>query len=101
MPQPGDQCVARPVDGGPAVFDQPGTGSVVRWRPDGKALALVVDSGLNIAVCPLDGSPAPLTRFKRGFINSFDFAPDGKLLLARGEFNSDLVMISNFRRIEK
>jgi hypothetical protein len=45
----------------------------------------------------LDGSaPTVLTRFKSGGISGFDWAPDGRLVMSRGEARSDAVLISDF-----
>jgi DNA-binding winged helix-turn-helix (wHTH) protein/Tol biopolymer transport system component len=105
-PEPVNKLAVIPVDGTlPArilevpgwTFEQP----CLRWSPDGKGLqSLVIRDGVtNIWDLPLaGGEPKQLTKFTSGLIVDFNWFPDGKrLLLARGELNSDVVLISNFR----
>ena len=64
-----------------------------------KGIAFVRDLAgtSNIWVLPLAGGPpTQLTKFRKGTIDSFGFAPDGKLVLARGDVQSNSVLISNF-----
>ncbi len=72
--------------------------SQVRWTPDGRAVAYVVGSDrvANIWAQPVDGgAPRPLTDFKDGGgIWSFDWSKDGRLAMARGLMNNDVVMMS-------
>ncbi len=91
------------VDGGPPVkiLDAPGGvygfGSPL-WSPDGKGLEhiLTQNGSSNIWEQPLDGSrPRQLTTFGSGRIFDFNWSRDGKrLLLARCEVSSDVVLLS-------
>jgi Tol biopolymer transport system component len=59
------------------------TARVVRWSPDGHAVAFIDGAGgaSNIWVQALDGSPArKLTNFSEGRITTFDWSPDGTRL---------------------
>jgi Tol biopolymer transport system component len=72
----------------------------IEWTPDGRALAyLDIRQGVsNIWVQPLDGGPPrQLTHFGRSDqVLSFAWSRDGKqLAMARGNFVSDVVLISN------
>jgi Tol biopolymer transport system component len=105
-PEPLDKLAVIPVDGtSPTrILEVPGwtfENACLRWSPDGKGLqSLVIRDGVtNIWELPLaGGKPKQLTKFTSGLIRDFDWFPDGKqLLLARGEINSDVVLISNFR----
>jgi len=50
----------------------------------------------NIWIQPLAGGPArQLTNFTADRIWDFDWAPDNRLILARGPRNQDLVLIRN------
>jgi Tol biopolymer transport system component/DNA-binding winged helix-turn-helix (wHTH) protein len=76
-----------PIAGGPPVRTLPISGThaarVVRWSPDGRALAYIDGAGgaSNIWVQPLDGSPArTLTSFTEGRITTFDWSRDGSRL---------------------
>jgi Tol biopolymer transport system component len=74
---------------------------VVRWTPDGKALAYIANEGevSNIWVRPLDGSAAKkLTDFKTETVIAFAWSPDGKrLLVSRGAETSDVVILSDLK----
>jgi Tol biopolymer transport system component/tRNA A-37 threonylcarbamoyl transferase component Bud32 len=70
----------------------------IRWIPDGQALTYSITRGSvsNIWIQPLAGGPArQLTGFTTDLIRDFDWAPDNRLILARGPENQDLVLISN------
>jgi len=71
--------------------------SLVRWTPDGSALAYILnrDGVSNIWIQPLDGTPPrQLTNFKSDQIFWFEWSPDGKQLgVSRGTISSDVVMI--------
>jgi Tol biopolymer transport system component/predicted Ser/Thr protein kinase len=72
--------------------------SRIRWTPDGQALSYNMDRGgvSNIWIQPLAGGPArQLTNFTADRIWDFDWAPDNRLILARGPRNQDLVLIRN------
>ena len=73
-------------------------GGSVRWTHKGDIAFLSRGGGVsNVMLYPLDGPPKALTHFNDGQIWDFDDAPDGKLILARGEVKNDVVLISNFR----
>jgi serine/threonine protein kinase len=91
-----------PLNGGPPVksFEVPQGvmfQSLVRWTPDGSALAYSVsrDGVSNIWAQPLDGGPSKqITKFKSDHIFWFEWSPDGHQLgLSRGAITSDVVMI--------
>ena len=70
------------------------------WHPNGKDLTYrrSVAGTAQIFAQPLQGGqPRQLTRLKDGFINAYDWLPDGKLVMARGTARSDVVLISNYR----
>jgi Tol biopolymer transport system component/DNA-binding winged helix-turn-helix (wHTH) protein len=73
---------------------------IVRWTPDGRALAYIVTSqgASNIWSQPLGGGePVPLTDFKSDQMFFFDWSRDGKYLACvRGTRASDIVLLSNF-----
>ena len=71
-------------------------GGTLWWTPSGDAVTY--RRGANIWEQPLDGSPAKqLTRFKSGRISTYAWLPDGKLLMARREDVTDVVLITDFR----
>lgn len=95
-----------PFDGGPPVktFDVPKDvdfQSLVRWTPDGRALAYITnrDGISNIWIQPLDGSPSKqATDFKSDQIFWFDWSRDGRQLgVSRGAVTSDVVLIKDLR----
>lgn len=72
----------------------------IQWSPDGRALTYVdVRKGVpNIWSQPVDGSPPrQITDFTSDLIYSFAWSRSGDLALARGAWNSDAVLIRNFR----
>jgi TolB protein len=95
-----------PFDGGPPVktFEVPQNvlfTSLVRWTPDGLALAYITShEGIsNIRIQPLDGSPSKqVTDFKSDQIFWFDWSQDGRQLgVSRGAVTSDVVLIKDLR----
>jgi len=95
-----------PFDGGPPVktFEVPQNvlfTSLVRWTPDGLALAYITsrDGISNIWIQPLDGSPSKqATDFKSDQIFWFDWSRDGRQLgVSRGAVTSDVVLIKDLR----
>jgi Tol biopolymer transport system component len=92
-----------PKDGGAPLytFQQVSDAFDMRWRPDGKAIqyGLTRNGAGNIWEQPLAGGDAKqVTKFRSGTIFGFEWSPDGKkLAIARGERNSNVVLISNFR----
>jgi DNA-binding winged helix-turn-helix (wHTH) protein/Tol biopolymer transport system component len=72
----------------------------VTWSPDGKSLHYLAtrDDVTNIWAQPLaGGEPHQLTNFTSGEIQRFSWTSDNKLLVARWEFDTDVVLLSNFR----
>jgi serine/threonine protein kinase/Tol biopolymer transport system component len=90
-----------PAGGGPPertiLFE---SGNNPGWAPSGDALTYVLekDGVDNIWSQPLSGGPPrQLTRFTSLKIFSYDWTPDGKLLvLARGKIVSDAVILTGF-----
>jgi DNA-binding winged helix-turn-helix (wHTH) protein/Tol biopolymer transport system component len=102
-PAIGTKLAVIPVNGGAPLqtFKLPTDASDLRWSPDGRRLQyLLTSSGVtNIWEQALSGGePKQFTQFTSGRIFGFDWSADGKrLLLARGDTSSDVVLISNFR----
>ena len=75
--------------------------SALAWSPDSKALMYVDNrNGVsNLMSQSLDGRPPKqITNFTEGTIFNFAWSADGKqLFLARGEINSDVVLINNVK----
>jgi serine/threonine protein kinase/Tol biopolymer transport system component/tetratricopeptide (TPR) repeat protein len=72
--------------------------SVLRWSRDGRSLIYIDEQGgvTNLMSQPVDGGPpVALTNFTKDLFYAFDFAPDGRLILARGLSTSDAVVISD------
>jgi Tol biopolymer transport system component len=71
----------------------------LRFTPDGKSLAYIVNEGgvSNLWAMPLTGgSPKQLTDFKSDLIFDFAWSRDGKLLaLSRGQINRDVVLLTD------
>ncbi len=69
------------------------------WTPDGKGFAHIDTKNdvSNIWTVPAaGGKPKQVTDFKSGRIFSFDWTRDGrKLIVARGESNSDIVLLTD------
>jgi Tol biopolymer transport system component len=91
------------ANGGDPIFrfDAPAALFGPGWSPDSKALqyTLVREGVSNVWEQPLAGGPAKqLTHFKTDLILDFAWSLDGKrLALTRGNFNSNVVLISNFQ----
>jgi eukaryotic-like serine/threonine-protein kinase len=91
-----------PAVGGAAKneFSAPWDTTGLRWSPDGKGIQyLRTKSGAtNVWEQRLRvGEPRQVTNFESGRIFDFSWTRDGKeLLLAKGEWTSDVVLISNF-----
>src|SRR3984957_16440031 len=98
-----EQIAIIPATGGTPVhlFPLPEDTNAFRWSPDGKGVQFVItrNGAANIWEQPVAGGPRrQITNFTSGFIFDFDWSYDGKLLyLAKGEKNSDVILISNFR----
>jgi serine/threonine protein kinase/Tol biopolymer transport system component len=91
-----------PVGGGTPVRQlpvPPGFGAR-HWTPDGRGLAYVDASGMNVLVLPLDGGPPrPLTDFTDHQILDFRWSPDGKqLAVTRAISTSDIVLLKGVGR---
>jgi Tol biopolymer transport system component len=75
--------------------------SPIDWSSDGKSVVYVEQVGGtgNLWVQPIDGSPPhQLTHFDSDTIDSFSWAPGGtELVISRGRFTSDIVLLRNFR----
>jgi Tol biopolymer transport system component len=82
-------------------FSAPWDASVLRWPPDGKGVQYLTTrwGATNVWEQPLTGGePRSITNFSSGQIFDFSWTRDGKqLLLAKGEWTSDVVLISNFQ----
>jgi Tol biopolymer transport system component len=101
------QLAILPFDGGPLkkIFDLPATHDpdsfCLNWAPDDHALVFT-DSGSfvgNLWLQPVSGGPPhALTHFASEEIMDFAWSRDGKqIAIARGNFTSDAVRITNFR----
>ncbi len=75
------------------------------WTPDGKGFAHVdTKNGVsNIWTMPVTGGkPKQITDFKTGSIFSFDWTRDGrKLVIARGESSSDIVLLTDAEKVQQ
>ncbi len=77
-----------------------GGGRNLQWHPKGGAITFRrnADGASNVYSLPIKGGlPVQITKFKKGLIDSYDWAADGKLVMSRGETKSDVVLISNYR----
>jgi len=98
-----EQIAIIPATGGTPVhlFPLPEDTNAFQWSPDGKGVQFVItrNGAANIWEQPIAGGPRrQVTNFTSGLIFDFDWSRDGKLLyLAKGEKNSDVILISNFR----
>jgi eukaryotic-like serine/threonine-protein kinase len=98
-----EQIAIIPATGGAPVhlFPLPEDTNEFRWSPDGKGVQFVLthDGAANLWEQPVAGGPRrQITNFTSGLIFDFDWSRDGKqLFLAKGEINSDVILISNFR----
>ena len=97
------QLAVMPAGGGAPVhlFPLPEGTNAFRWSPDGKGVQFVLahNGAANIWEQPVaGGSRRQITNFSSGLIFDFSWSRDGKeLLLAKGENNTDVILLSNFR----
>jgi Tol biopolymer transport system component len=89
------------AEGGPPLklFDAE-MGVPVKWAPDGRSVAYrkVVDGVSNVWSQPIDGgNPVKVTGYTSMRILNFDWAADGRIISARNERTSNIVVISDFR----
>jgi eukaryotic-like serine/threonine-protein kinase len=103
IPVPLQKIAVIPAAGGSPlhVFLRPTGAFGLRWSPNQKGLQfrLMRNGAENVWEQPLTGGPPrQITNFTSGNIFDFSWTRDGKhLLLAKGEWKSDVVLISNFR----
>jgi len=104
-PQARDQLVVVPVQGGPTIFtfDLP-LGAIVgqgipEWSPDGHSVdfALTRGGASNIWRQPVpSGTMKQITNFPNGYLRSFKWSPDGKILfISRGSVSSDIILLKS------
>lgn len=102
-PNAKEEIAVIPATGGTPVhlFPLPEDTVQFRWSPDGKGVQFVLtrNGAGNIWEQPLDGaSRRQITNFTSGQVFDFAWSHDGKqLLLAKGETNSGVILINNFR----
>lgn len=74
---------------------------VIKWSPDGKSfLYSKTENGVaNIWSAPIDGKTPPkkITNFQSDRIFAFDVSADNRLVISRGAWVSDGVLIKNAR----
>lgn len=81
-----------PVDGGEA--------EICKWAPDGKSILYSRTEGGagNIWSAAIEGkAPRKLTHFDADRIFAFDVSSDNRLVIARGSFAIDMVLIKNVK----
>ncbi len=85
------------------VFNVPSGTNGLRWSPDQKGVQYLLtrNGATNVGEQQLTGAaPRQITNFTSGLIFDFSWSRDGQqLYLAKGDLSSDVVLISNFRRI--
>ena len=90
-----------PSEGGAAIRSFPEPFRCFTWTPGGHAITYIVgfNTVSNLWSQSVDGGrPLQLTDFNEKRIYCFDWSRDGKqIVLARGNWSSDVVMISNFK----
>jgi Tol biopolymer transport system component len=101
VPSEGWSLAVIPVEGGPAVksIKLPSVVAQLQWSFDGKSLQYIwmKNGASNIWEQRLTGArPRQLTKFTSEEIFDFGWSPDhSKLLLARGNVSSDVVLINH------
>jgi eukaryotic-like serine/threonine-protein kinase len=99
------ELAVMPLSGGAAraIADDSRAGArqPIRWTPDGRGVAYILfeEGASNIWVQPIGGGErVRLTNFDSGYISNFRWDATGEnLLVSRGRFLADMVMISDFR----
>jgi eukaryotic-like serine/threonine-protein kinase len=90
-----------PIEGGDPTKLSYQTDAAYGWSPDSKAILYVDNQNgvSNLMSQTLDGRPPKqITNFTEGTIFNFAWSADGKqLFLARGEVNSDVVLINSVK----
>jgi eukaryotic-like serine/threonine-protein kinase len=93
-----------PFQGGAPVrtYDVPrgaaGDDPSMHWTPDGRALSYVVTrhGTSNVWIQPVaGGAPRQLTNFADGLIWEHSWSADGRLALARGRFDQNIVLVTS------
>jgi serine/threonine protein kinase len=83
------------------VFSLPSGTKGLRWSPDQNGVQYLItrNGATNVWEQPLTGAaPRQITNFTSGLIFDFSWSRGGQqLYLAKGDFSSDVVLISNFR----
>jgi serine/threonine protein kinase len=107
MPEPGhpyEWTMLIPMDGGaPKKLKLPiafGEAELFKWAPDGKSILYSrTEGGVgNIWSAALeDKAPRQLTHFDSDRIFAFDVSPDNRLVIARGSFAIDMVLIKSVK----
>ncbi len=106
-PEPGhpdEWAMLIPVNGSaprklkfPVAF---GEAEILKWAPDGKSIlySRTVRGVGNIWSAAIEGkAPRKLTHFDSDTIFAFDVSPDNRLVIARGTFAIDMVLIKNVK----
>lgn len=81
-------------------FRLPETGSNAGWMPNDRGIAYVnsVNNVDNLWEMDLNGEhPQQLTHYTEGRIFNYAWFGDGKLVVAKGSFSSDAILLRNFR----
>jgi Tol biopolymer transport system component len=92
--------VAADGSGSPRFFNFDAFRGIVRWTADSRSLVYIDHKHpAEIWRQPVAGGPpSPFARFGTERISYFDLSPDGnRLVVARGNLYSDVVLITNFR----
>jgi hypothetical protein len=106
-PEPGhpyEWAMLIPVNGGtPKKLKMPmplDDVEIFKWAPDGKSILYSRTKGGvgNIWSAEIEGkAPRKLTHFDSDRIFAFDVSPDNRLVIARGNFAIDMVLIKNVK----
>jgi serine/threonine protein kinase len=83
-----------------STFQLPDTAGNPAWMPGDKAISYLntINNVTNLWKIDLDGThPVQLTHSTDGIIFNYAWLPDGKFAAAKGTYNSDAILIRNFR----